>query len=287
MLKKIVLLSLCCLVLSGSTAFADKIKVLIVDGQNNHNWKTTTPVMKKGLEECGRFEVDVATSPSRGKDMSGFSPEYSKYDVVISNYNGDMWSDKAQKGLIDYVKGGGGLVIVHAADNSFPEWTEYNRMIGLGGWGGRTERHGPYVYFEDGTIVRNTEKGRGGSHGPQHEFQVIIRDANHPITLGMPRSWMHAKDELYDSLRGPGEDMRVLATAYSPKSKRHEPMMMTIRYGSGKVFHTPMGHADYSMKCSGFVSTMQRGTEWAATGKVSIDIPADFPSTDKSSSRDY
>ena len=96
---------------------------------------------------------------------------------------------------------------------------------------------------------------------------------------------MHGKDELYDSLRGPAVNMRILATAYSKKSGKHEPMMMTIRFGDGRVFHTPMGHADYSMKCAGFVSTLQRGTEWAATGKVTIPIVSDFPGTNESSSR--
>ena len=50
------------------------------------------------------------------------------------------------------------------------------------------------------------------------------------------------------------------------------------------VFHTPMGHADYSMKCVGFIATLQRGTEWAATGEVTIDIPKNFPSPEESAS---
>ena len=89
-------------------------------------------------------------------------------------------------------------------------------------------------------------------------------------------------DELYDRLRGPAEKMHVLATAYSDKETggtgRHEPMMMTIDYGQGRVYHTPMGHADYSMECVGFILTFQRGAQWAATGKVTLsDIPDDFP----------
>jgi type 1 glutamine amidotransferase len=102
---------------------------------------------------------------------------------------------------------------------------------------------------------------------------------------GMPTMWMHAKDELYDSLRGPAENITVLATAFSPKTQRHEPMIMTIDFGKGRVFHTPMGHETYSMECVGFITTFQRGAEWAATGSVTKPMPTDFPSADASSSR--
>ena len=155
-------------------------------------------------------------------------------------------------------------------------------MIGLGGWGGRNEKSGPYLYFDgNGKVIRDPRPGRGGSHGPQHEFVVQIRNSKHPITKGMPNKWLHSKDELYDSLRGPAENVQILATAYSDKSKKHEPMIMTIKYGKGRVFHTPMGHADYSMKCVGFQDVLSRGTEWAATGKVTIKLSSKFPTSEK------
>jgi type 1 glutamine amidotransferase len=154
-------------------------------------------------------------------------------------------------------------------------------MIGVGGWGGRTEKHGPYIRLRYGKFIMDYAKGRGGSHGPQHEFVVTTRNNEHPITKGMPTKWLHAKDELYDSLRGPAENVTVLATAFSSKSKEDEPMIMTIDYGKGRVFHTPMGHADYSMKCVGFLAYLARGSEWAATGKVTFPVPEKFPSEDK------
>ncbi len=264
------------------------IHVLLIDGQNNHDWKTTTPLLKKALESAGIFQVDVATSPPSGADMRGFRPKFADYDVVVSNYNGDRWSPETEKDFEAYVKGGGGFVSVHAANNSFTEWPEYNRMIGLGGWYGRTEKHGPYVYLDDsGKEVRDTTPGPGGHHGKQHEFVVRTRDRKHPIMQGLPESWMHTQDELYDQLRGPAEDMHILATAFSSPehggSDRHEPMLMTLEYGSGRVFHTVLGHADYSINCVGFITTLQRGTEWAATGKVTQKMPKDFPTAEKAS----
>ena len=100
----------------------------------------------------------------------------------------------------------------------------------------------------------------------------------------MPKKWLHSKDELYDSLRGPAEKVKILATAYSEKSKKHEPMIMTISFGKGRVFHTPMGHADYSMRCIGFQDVLKRGTEWAATGKVTSQLSEKFPDEEKISS---
>jgi type 1 glutamine amidotransferase len=289
-LASIVCLALFAACIATPAAAADKLKALIVDGQNNHNWKSTTPLLKRALEESDLFTVDVSTSPP-GKDLSGWNPKFADYKVVVSNYNGADWPADVQKSFVDYVKGGGGLVIVHAANNSFGDWKEYNEMIGLGGWGGRNEKSGPYVYFKDDKLVRDDAKGGGGSHGSQHEFQVVVRNGDHPITRGMPTVWLHAKDELYDRLRGPAEKMTVLATSWSdPKQGgrgAHEPMIFTVDYGKGRVFHTPMGHADYSMKCVGFIATLQRGTEWAATGEVTQKIPDDFPGKDKTSSRDW
>ena len=131
-------------------AHAAPIKVLLIDGQNNHAWATTSPEIKKILEEPGIFTVDVATSPKQGEDMNAFVPKFADYQVVVSNYNGALWSPAAQEAFEKYVSGGGGFVPVHAADNSFPEWKAYNEMIGLGGWGGRNEKSGPYLRLVDG-----------------------------------------------------------------------------------------------------------------------------------------
>jgi type 1 glutamine amidotransferase len=234
------------------------------------------------LESSGRFTVDVATTPSKGGDMTVFQPDFSKYDVVVSNYNGEPWSSQTQEALVKYVRGGGGLVIVHAANNAFPDWPEYNDMIGLG-WRGNS--FGDRVTVaEDGQLVRTPKgQGPGAGHGPQHAFQVVIRDPDHPITKGLPREWMHAKDELYHGQRGPARNMHILASAFSASGQRgtgaHEPMLWVIPYGEGRVFTTVLGHSAEAMQCVGFVVTLQRGAEWSATGKVAQpSVPEDFPS---------
>jgi hypothetical protein len=106
---------------------------------------------------------------------------------------------------------------------------------------------------------------------------------------GLPRVWMHGADELYATLRGPGANMTVLATAHSdPNNKgtgRDEPSLIVVNYGKGRVFHTTMGHDVAALSCLGFITTFQRGTEWAATGRVTQKVPANFPAADSISLR--
>lgn len=277
---------------SGAAFSAEPLKLLIIDGQNNHDWKSTTPVLKAFLTKTGRFEVDVATSPpgkATPEAWDAFRPDFSRYAVILSNYNGELWPEEVQKNLEQFVMNGGGLVIVHAANNAFPQWGEWNKMIGLG-WRGAD--FGDRITVDDaGNIVRTPPKeGPGASHGAQHEFTIIARDREHPVMQGLPAEWLHAKDELYHGQRGPARDMHLLATAYAAKDKggtgAHEPMVWWIPYGKGKVFTTVMGHGDYSMKCVGFQAIVARGSEWAATGKVTLPIPENFPTATKSTSAD-
>lgn len=275
-----------------SLAHADKIRVLLIDGQNNHNWRATTPIMKSEFEkQAERFALDITSNLGKGDKNPGhpfetvpFPPDLGKYDVVVSNYNGASWPKDFNDALESRLKEGKiALVIVHAANNAFGGWKEYNQMIGMG-W--RDAKYGKRLKVGDDGKVVIVPAGEdlGSGHRSGGNFKIVVRDADHPVTKGMPKEWMHASDELYDNMRGPIENVHLLATAYSNGTKTNEPMIWTVSYGKGRVFHTPMGHDANSMRCVGFLTTLLRGTEWAATGAVTIGIPENFPSPDKTSS---
>jgi len=272
------------LVPSGLSA-EEKIKVLIADGpQKAHNHLETTPVLKQILDRVSRFEVDHSRSSNEVCEDGSYKPDFSKYDVVVMNegFGAADWPKATQQAFEKYMANGGGMVSIHAANNCWPNWIEYNKMTGIGGWGGRNEASGPYIYINsEGKVVRDTSKGRGGAHGPQHEFELVVRKKDHPIMKGLPPTFKHGPDELYDKLRGPAENVTILATAFSSKEKRgtgrHEPALMVISYGKGRIYHTVLGHHVKQIKEGSFVTTFLRGTEWAATGKVTIPVPSDFP----------
>lgn len=274
-------------------AFADeakggKIRVLIVDGQNNHDWKKMTPWHKAQLEATGLFSVDVSTTPADGgAGWDQWHPEFSKYQVVLSNYNGQPWPFAVKKSFIDFVEGGGGVVIVHAANNAFSGWKEYDQMIGLG-WRDAAYGNRVTVANDGSQIVQKANEGPGAGHGSQWEFTVTTRDAAHPIMKGLPAAWKHGQDELYHGQRGPAENMHILASAFSDKSKggtgENEPMVWWIPFGKGKIVTSVMGHVGPgtdAIKCAGANLITLRACQWVATGNVTLPVPPNFPTAEK------
>jgi hypothetical protein len=252
---------LCCGLAAAQTA-APPLRALILSGRNNHDWRATTPMLRQILLDTGRFDVRVNEEPA-GMSAATLAP----YDIVLLDYNGARWGTAAEEALVWFVRAGKGLVAVHAASYAFgglqvlgdrhartgivePPWPEYSEMIGAT-WSEQAPRTG---------------------HGPMRSFRVRFTDREHPIARGLAESFI-ATDELYRDFRmRPGA--RVLATAYDDPADagngKHEPLLWTVRYGQGRVFHTALGHDVAAMREPGFQTTLARGAEWAASGAVTL-----------------
>ncbi len=296
--------------LAASAVFgaAPRIKVMLLTGQSNqyHDWTKSSPIVKAHLEQAGLFEVTVVTAPAKNVETSDFNPKFTDYAVVVMDYETRDWPAVTKQAFEAYMKNGGGLVTIHAADNAFPHWPEFNEMIGIGGWGmtpeggvnARKPDVGLRLKWRDGHAATDEVAVKAGSHPPPHDYVLTTRAPDHPIMKGLPAAWLHPMDEIYSNLRGPAKNVTILATAVPDAAKfpgatgENEPILMAITYGKGRVFHSTLGHVAPAnqppfrdLNCVGFIATLQRGTEWAATGKVTQPVPSDFPTADRISIR--
>jgi hypothetical protein len=290
--KLLIAMLLLCGLLGGfapaAAAPPEKLRALIVDGVNNHDWRPTTQAIAELLRSSGRFTVEVATSPPRdapAEDWVRWRPDFASHDVVLSNFNGGdgegalQWPDEVRRSFETYVRGGGGFVSFHAANNAFPGWIAYEEMVGLL-W--RRKTFGPSLYFNDREkrVVVPTGEGLAPGHGPRHDFTITTLPTNHPITRGFPRQWGHVSEQLTHGQHGHdavvrGKAITFLTYAWSQDSNARAPMDWVRRYGRGRVYVTMLGHTwvgeeNPNLASPGFQALLLRGVEWAASGRVTL-----------------
>lgn len=276
-------------------AAAGPIRVLIIDGVSNHDWRLTTRLLRAILEPTGLFEVTVSTSPPAAvvPGWDRWRPDFATADVVLQTYNdiggGPAWPEAVKAQFEAFVANGGGVFFLHSANNAFPDWPAYNEMIGLG-W--REKDFGPAIYIDEegrpGVIPAGTGEGTG--HGPRYD-SLVRRIGDHPIHAGLPRAWMTADVELYRYARGPARNLEVLTYACEPETQMNWPMEWTVKYGQGRCYIANYGHvwdgdADpVTLRSVDVQTVLIRALQWLARREVTSPVPADFPTAERVSIR--
>ena len=281
--------------LPAPTSASAPIRVLIVDGYSNHDWKLTTALIRGILAPTGLFDVSVSTTPptATSPGWDSWRPQFSDYDVVIQNYNdingGPAWPRAVQTDFEDFVAKGGGVYIWHSANNAFTEWPAYNEMIGLG-W--RKKEFGPAIAVDDQGKVVTIPAGEGLSTGHGARIETVVkRLGDHPIHAGLPRQWLTPDIEVYYYARGPAKNMEVLSYGFDPRTKMNWPLEWTVAYGQGRVYTSTFGHVwagdtqPARMRCAGVQTIVVRALQWLAKREITSPAPADFPTAERVSVR--
>lgn len=264
-----------------------RIRVLIVDGFSNHDWKLTTALIRGIIEPTKLFDVAVSTSPPK-TDAPGWDtwrPKFSDYDVVIQNCNdingGPQWPRDVQVAFEEFVTKGGGVYVWHSGNNAFPTWPAYNDMIGLG-W--RKKDFGVAIAIDEHEQLVRIPAGEGSdtSHGARVDT-VVKRLGDHPIHVGLPRQWLTPDIEVYHHARGPAKNFEVLSYGFDPRTKMNWPLEWIVTYGQGRVYTSTFGHVwkddvqPARMRCAGVQTVVVRALQWLARREVTFPVPTDFP----------
>jgi Trehalose utilisation len=272
-----------------------RVRVLILDGYSNHDWRLTTALIRGMLEPTGLFTVDVATAPPTA-DSPGWDswrPAFANYDVVIQTCNdlggGPSWPQPVRDAFETFVRNGGGVYVWHGGNNAFPDWPAYNEMIGLG-W--RKKDFGPAIAVEENGALRRIPAGEGPDTGHGARIDTVVhRLGDHPIHAGLPRAWLTPDIEVYYYARGPAQRLDVLSYGFDPKTEMRWPLEWTTTYGRGRVYTSTFGHVwkgdtqPARMRCAGLQTVVARALQWLAGRAVTAPIPSDFPTADRASVR--
>ena len=217
--------------------------VIISDqkGETNEN-------IKNILVNTGLFDADI-----KGSTFSNFKG----YDLVVLNVQKAEWGADVKDDFSNYVKGGGGVVVMNTAANAFADWGSFSEISGV--------------------------KPGDAKSKDEFEYEVMSKNVDHPITKGLPTNWIHSSDYLLFNTKSLDGEIEVLASAKADTLHGGKgeilPVLFTVKYGEGRVFNTTMGTGATANQCVGFITTLQRGAEWAATGVVSQEVSVDFPNS--------
>jgi uncharacterized protein len=244
------------LLASLSQAAEPKLRVLVLSGNNNHNWRETTPVIRTVLEQSGRFAVDVTV------DVPNLKPDaFAPYAAILSNYNDFgsktpvAWSPETKQAFLDHLAKGNGFLALHAGSSVFYDWPEFQNYS-CGSWGKRT------------------------SHGRIHVSEITFGGEASPITTGLKPFWI--RDEFWHDVPvAPGAKSHASVTP-DPKSGgsgKPEPILFTTTIHGGRGCGYFLGHDATTMKNTAWQTLLQRAAEWVATGKATIEPAKDWPAT--------
>ncbi|SPE60805.1 exported hypothetical protein [Verrucomicrobia bacterium] len=236
--------TLSCALPASAAEEPGKIKVLLVTGDDvepAHNWREVSQAVRETLVSCGKFDVRVCEDAGV-LDSAATLDRYGLVFLQLYNAHTSTLSDGAKENLVRFVKSGKGLAVSHLSSASFKEWEEFHKLCG-----------------------RYWVMGKSG-HGPRGVFKARVANKDHPITQGLAD--FEADDELYSKLQGDAP-ISVLVEADSDWSKKTEPLVFTVEYGKGRVYHETLGHDGKAIRNPAVQKLIQRGCEWAATGKVS------------------
>ena len=211
--------------------------------------------LKTILENTGLFDADINKSAA---------PKFAGYDVVVLHLKKANWSDETKSSFVSYVNGGGGVVVLSGSALAFGDWAEMNEVFGI-------------------ATGKKAESSKSA-----FEYQLTHSKDKNPINEGLNGTWIHAEDFLSFNTSTLLGNTEILATALADTAQGgsgvHLPVIFTVNSGEGKVFHSTLGMAASDenlepIQCVGFITTLQRGAEWAATGVVSQEAPIDFPNS--------
>ncbi len=281
-LRNIVAAGVLSLVMAVTALAAESMRVLFITGADGHPWRENMEIIAGHLEAWDITNIDrkIVGGPDEWADWEG---DYRDYDVIVVMYYQPRAGEESLEKLEAYVREGGGLVGLHSGIAGFNGQELYDNMIGMG-WRGANYGKSLMMTEDFEPIVREAGEGRGSAHPPIQEFAVQTIDREHPITRRLPEVWMQSRDELYYNMRGPINDIHVLATANRDvPGGENAPQLWVHQYGEGRVFVTTLGHYQPSVDSVGFMTTLAFGMEWAATGDVTLPMPANFPTAEESS----